>query len=198
MSKDRQKYIRPLTGSFLGWGDSCTPHRYIRVATANGELAIKVSKQLRPQIQDLQPGVWLAMISQERMDVATGELEIKVKQLLKLPDTNIPEYSSSSSVELVAPAKSPAQIRICQGSSCRRRGSEKICQMMQSYLNRTDLNAQVEIKAVKCLHQCKDAPHIIIPDSSEFPRKHYRQVRSIDIDSIMMDTLPTSCPLVSI
>jgi NADH:ubiquinone oxidoreductase subunit E len=198
MSKDRQKYIRPLTGSFLGWSDNRTPHRYMRVATANGELAIKVSKQLRAQIQDLQPGVWLAMMIQERMDVATGEIKIKVKQLLKLPDTNIPEYSSSSSVELVTPAKNPAQIRICQGSSCRRRGSEKICQMMQSYLNRTDLTGQVEIKAIKCLHQCKDAPHIITPDSSEVPRKHYRQVRSIDVDSIMMDSFPTLCPLVSI
>ncbi len=198
MSKDRQKYIRPLTAQFLGWGDSLTPHRYIRVATANGELAIKVSKKLRAQIQDLQPGVWLAMMSQERMDMATGEIKVKVKQLLKLPDTNIPASSSSSSVELVTSAKNPAQIRVCQGSSCRRRGSEQICQMMQSYLNQTDLTAQVEIKAVKCLHQCKDAPHIITPDLSEVPRKHYRRVRSIDVDSIMMDSLPTLSPLVSI
>ncbi len=198
MSKDQQKYIRPLTAHFLGWGDSLTPHRYIRVATANGELVVKVSKQLRAQMQDLQPGVWLAMMIQERMDMATGEIKSKVKQLLKLPDTNTPAYCSSSSVELVPPAKNLAQIRICQGSSCRRRGSEKICQMMQSYLNRTGLTAQVEIKTVKCLHQCKDAPHIITPDSSEVPRKHYRQVRSIDVDSIMMDSFPTSCPLVSV
>ena len=198
MSKDQQKYIQTLTGHFLGWGDSLTPHRYIRVATANGELAVKVSKQLRAQIQDLQPGVWLAMMIQERMDMATGEIKIKVKQLLQLPDTNTPESCSSPFVELVTPVKNPAQIRICQGSSCRRRGSEKICQMMQSYLNRTDLTAQVEIKTVKCLHQCKDAPHIITPDLAEVSRKHYRQVRSIDIDSIMMDSFPTLCPLVSI
>jgi NADH:ubiquinone oxidoreductase subunit E len=198
MSKDRQKYIRPLTGSFLGWGDSHTPHRYIRVATANGELTIKVSKKLRAQIQDLQPGVWLAMMSEERMDMATGEIKIKVKQLLKLPDTNIPEYCSSSFIELVAPAKNPAQIRVCQGSSCRRRGSEQICQMMQSYLDRSNLTAQVKIEPVKCLHQCKDAPHIITPDLPQVARKHYRRVRSIDVDSIMMDILPTSSPLVSI
>jgi hypothetical protein len=198
MSKDQQKYIRPLTGHFLGWGDSCIPHRYIKVATANGELTIKVSKPLRAQIQDLQPGIWLAMMSEERMDMATGEIKIKVRQLLKLPDTNIPEHCSSSSVELVTPAKNPVQIRVCQGSSCRRKGSEQLCQMMQSYLGRTNLTAQVEIKPVKCLHQCKDAPHIITPDLSEIPRKHYRRVRSIDVDSIMMNSLPTSCPLVSI
>jgi (2Fe-2S) ferredoxin len=198
MSKDQQKYIRPLTGSFVGWGDSRTPHRYLRVATANGELTIKASKRLRPQIQDLQPGVWLAMMIQERMDMATGEIKIKVKQLLQLPDTNTPTSCSSSFIELVKPAKNPAQIRVCQGSSCRRRGSEKICQMMQSYLDRSNLTVQIEIEPVKCLHQCKDAPHIITPDLSEIPRKHYRRVRSIDVDSIMMNSLPTSCPLVSI
>jgi hypothetical protein len=198
MSKDQQKYIRPLTGSFLGWGDSHTPHRYIRVATANGELAIKVSKQLRPQIQDLQPGVWLAMMNEERMDMATGEIKIKVRQLLQLPDTNTAESGSSESVELVPPAKDIAQIRVCQGSSCRRRGSEKICQMIQSDLNRTGLTAQVEIKAVKCLHQCKDAPHMITPGFCEVKRTHHRQVRSIDVDSIMMDSFPTSCQLVTL
>jgi NADH:ubiquinone oxidoreductase subunit E len=198
MSKDQQKYIRPLTARFLGWGDSCIPHRYMRVATANGELAIKVSKQLRTQIQDLQPGIWLAMMSEERMDMATGEIKIKVRQLLKLPDTNTPEYCSSSSVELVTPAKNPVQIRVCQGSSCRRKGSGQLCQMIQSYLDRMNLTAQVEIKSVKCLHQCKDAPHIITPDFSKVKRTHHRQVRSIDVDRIMIDILPTSCPLRSI
>jgi (2Fe-2S) ferredoxin len=198
MSKDQQKYIRPLTGSFLGWDDSRTPHRYLRVATANGELTIKASKRLRPQIQDLQPGVWLAMMIRERMDMATGEIKIKIKQLLKLPETNTPESCSSSFVELAAPVKNLAQIRICQGSSCRRRGSEQIYQMMQSYLNRTDLTGQVEIKTVKCLHQCKDAPHIITTDLSELSRKHYHRVRSIDVNSIMMNSLPRSCPLVSL
>jgi NADH:ubiquinone oxidoreductase subunit E len=198
MSKDQQKYIRPLTGHFLGWGDSCIPHRYMRVATANGELSIKVSKQLRAQVQDLQPGVWLAMMSEEQMDMATGEIKIKVRQLLKLPDTNTLEYGSSASIELVSPVKNPAQIRVCQGSSCRRKGSEKLCQMMQSYLDRMSLTAQVEIKPVKCLHQCKDSPHIITPDFSEVKRTHHSQVRSIDIDSIMMTSFPSSCPLVSI
>jgi hypothetical protein len=198
MSKEQQKYLRPLTAHFLGWGDSCTPHRYIKVATANGELTIKVSKQLRPQIQDLQPGVWLAMMSEERMDMGTGEIKIKVRQLLKLPDTSTPEYSTSSSIGLVESAKNPAQIRVCQGSSCRRKGSGQLCQMMQSYLDRMSLTAQVEIKPVKCLHQCKDAPHIITSGLCEVKRTHYRQTKSIDIDSIMTTNFPSSCPLVAI
>jgi NADH:ubiquinone oxidoreductase subunit E len=132
------------------------------------------------------------------MDMATGELKIKVKQLLKLPDTNTPEYCSSSSVELIEPAGNPVQIRVCQGSSCRRKGSGQLCEMMQSYLGRTNLTAQVEIKPVKCLHQCKDAPHIITPDFYEVKRTHHRQVRSIDVDSIMMANFPISCPLVAI
>jgi NADH:ubiquinone oxidoreductase subunit E len=199
MSKHQQKCIRLLTVHFLGWGDSCTPHRYIRVATTNGELlTAKVSKQLRPQIQDWEPGIWLAVMIQERIDMVTGSKKIKVRELLQLPDDlNSPENLSSLPVMLVEAPKSPAQIRVCQGSTCRRRGSEQICQMMQEYIDRSNLTTQVEIKPVKCLHQCKDAPHIVTPDLSRATKTHHRQVRLSDVDRIMTDIFPTSCPLVS-
>jgi Thioredoxin-like [2Fe-2S] ferredoxin len=197
MSKHQQKWIRLLTVHFLGWGDSSTPHRYIRVATADGELLIaKVSKQLRPHIQNWEPGILLAMMTSERIDRKTGAKKIKVKQLLQLPDLNAPENLSSLSA-ILAP-KSPAQIRVCQGSTCRRRGSEQICQMMQEYVDRSNLTTQVEIKPVKCLHQCKDAPHIVTPYLPTATKTHHRQVRLSDVDRIMTDIFPTSCPLVSI
>jgi NADH:ubiquinone oxidoreductase subunit E len=193
MNKQR-KFVRPITGHFLGWGDSTIPHRYIRIATNSGEQLIKVAKSLRPQIQDWQPGMWLTLLSQQRIDVSTGETKIKVKQLLITPLIDVPQIGSESSAPASCPLE-PTKIRVCQGSTCRRQGSAKICRSMEMYLDQHHLTAQVEIETVKCLHQCKAAPHAIItsPVGSILPGKtHYRQLQPIQIQTILAKHFPVA------
>jgi hypothetical protein len=197
MSKQQQKRIRPLVGRFVGWGDEQQPHRYINIATADGEQLVKVSKSLRPQIQDWQPGIWLTLLGRERVDRSTGEVEIKVKQLLTSPRASPPMPSSlPNSVATCRPdTTNPvrSQIKVCQGSSCRRKGSEEICKSMQAYFDRNDLNDRVEIKAVKCLHQCKSAPHAIVTTSAAnklSQTKHYHQLALDRVKSILERHFP--------
>jgi hypothetical protein len=138
MSKHHQKLTRSLLGRFLGWGDDRTPHRSIKIATASGLQTVKVAKSLRSQIQDWQPGISLHLLTKQRINLTTGETSIKVKQLLTLPaidiDLHSPEVVTENALlvidtpielptptEIVAPN---AEILVCQGSSCRRRGSE--------------------------------------------------------------------------
>ncbi len=201
----QHKLIKPLTGHFLGWGDNSTPHRYIKLATNNGEQTVKVAKSLRSQIQDWQPGMWLTLLSQERTSLATGEKKIKVKQLLISPsiypfcriDREFPltdEYTASISV-------APTKIRVCQGSSCRRQGAEKICRSMQAYLENNDLTEKVEIEAVKCLHQCKAAPHAIFssPSNAILPGKtHYRQLQTGQVQVMLAKHFPLAASPVPI
>jgi NADH:ubiquinone oxidoreductase subunit E len=190
----QHKLIKPLTGHFLGWGDDTTPHRYIKLATTNGERLVKVAKSLRPQIQDWQPGLWLALLSQERIDLSTGEIEIKVKQLLTPP--RIHPSPTTKYLPVSSPVE-PTKIRVCQGSSCRRRGSDKICQSMQGYIDRNDLTKQVVIETVKCLHQCKAAPHAIVntPVGGILPGKtHYRQLQPIQVKAILAKHFPIATP----
>ena len=200
MSNQQRKLTRSLAGHFLGWGDDRTPHRYIRLATPNGEQLLKIAKSLRPQIQDWQPGIWLTLLSQERIG-STGEIEIKVKQLLTptqmesplengfaapVPPT-IDRYSVANSPVL------PTKIQVCQGSSCRRRGSEGICHAMQTYFDRHDLTERVEIETVKCLHQCKAAPHAIVinPGGAILPGKtHYRQIQPTQVSTLLAKHFP--------
>jgi Thioredoxin-like [2Fe-2S] ferredoxin len=180
----QHKQIEPLTGHFLGWGDNRTPHRYIKLATSSGEKIVKVAKSLRPQIQDWQPGMLLTLLSQERISRTTGETKIKVKQLLATPNIYPfcqlgSDFSQIDRNPVITPVE-PTKIRVCQGSSCRRRGSEQICRSMQAYIEKNDLTAQVEIETVKCLHQCKAAPHAIVhsPSTAILPGKtHYRQLQ---------------------
>lgn len=195
----QHKLIKPLTGHFLGWGDENTPHRYIKVATNSGEQVVKVSKSLRPQIQDWQPGMWLALLSQEWISPETGETKIKAKQLLTSPDIYPFCRIGGESLEQpkVSTPSEPTKIRVCHGSSCRRRGAEKICKSMQAYLDRNDLTHNVKIEEVKCLHQCKAAPHAIVssPDTATLPGKtHYRQVQPSQIPLILAKHLPTVVP----
>jgi (2Fe-2S) ferredoxin len=193
----QHKRIEPLTGHFLGWGDETTPHRYIKLATSSGEQLVKVAKSLRPQIQDWQPGIWLTLLSQERTSLATGKTKIKVKQLLTSPgiepfcriDSEFPltdERNVSCPIE-------PTKIRVCQGSSCRKRGSEQICRSMQAYIEKNDLTNQVEIETVKCLHQCKAAPHAIVssPGTAIVPGKtHYRQLQPAQVQTMLSKHFP--------
>jgi (2Fe-2S) ferredoxin len=216
MSKQQQK-IRPLVGHFLGWGDDRTPHRYIKVANAQGQQVLKVAKSLRSQIQDWQPGVWLALLTQEQVNPTTGETKIKVKRLLTPPRGSVvdnllnrlpsqvkieqPTDTDSNPSPTIGTKETQSQIRVCQGSSCRRRGSAEICQSMQAYLDRCDLKDQVEIKPVKCLHQCKSAPHAIVtsPTGAILPGKtHYRQIQYYQIKAILDRHFPTASPITPI
>jgi Thioredoxin-like [2Fe-2S] ferredoxin len=201
----QHKLIKPLTGHFLGWGDDSTPHRYIKLATTSGERIVKVAKSLRPQIQDWQPGMWLTFLSQERTSLATGETKIKVKQLLIAPSI-YPSCWIGSKIPLtdereVSTSIEPTKIRVCQGSSCRRQGSEKICKSMQAYIEKNDLAGKVKIEEVKCLHQCKAAPHAIVssPETAILPGKtHYRQLQSGQVPAMLAKHFPIAIPTKSI
>ncbi len=191
MSHQQHKLILPLTGYFLGWGDDRTPHRYIRLGTERGDLLVKVAKRLRSDIQDWQPGMFVNLLTQERIDRVTGCRKIKVKQLFVTPsiDRSVDLIPDPIVITPVAPTK----IQVCQGSSCRRRGSEKICQMMQNYLDRNDLTDTVRIESVKCLHQCKAAPQAIVtsPNTAIIPGKtHYRQIQPNQVQVLLAKHFP--------
>jgi (2Fe-2S) ferredoxin len=196
MSNRQHKLIRPLTGYFLGWGDDRAPHRYIRLETANGNrLVVKVAKRLRSHIQDWQPGMLVNLLTQERIDRATGSQKIKVKQLFVTPivDPSFDRVMERISAPIVSPPVAPTKIQVCQGSSCRRQGSEKICQMMQSHLERNDLTDTVRIESVKCLHQCKAAPQAIVtsPNTAIIPGKtHYRQLQPTQVQALLAKHFP--------
>ncbi|MCY7367517.1 MAG: (2Fe-2S) ferredoxin domain-containing protein [Chamaesiphon sp.] len=194
----QHKLIKPLTGHFLGWGDDSTPHRYIKLATNSGEQIVKVAKSLRPQIQDWQPGMLLTLLSQQRISLATGETKIKVKQLLISPSIDPSCQINSKFVPTdevkVSTSSEPTKIRVCHGSSCRRRGAEKICKSMQAYLEHNDLTSNVKIEEVKCLHQCKAAPHVIVssPATAILSGKtHYRQLQPDQVPVMLAKHFPT-------
>ena len=68
---------------------------------------------------------------------------------------------------------------------------------MQAYLDRHDLASNVKIEEVKCLHQCKAAPHAIVSSSSTaiLPGKtHYRQLQTGQVSALLAKHFPTVVP----
>jgi hypothetical protein len=205
MSKHQHKLVRSLTGEFIGWGDDRTPHRYIKLATVSGDRIVKIAKSLRSQIQDWQPGIWVFLLCQERGNPTTGIVKIKAKQLLTTPVINLSEEGRelakiAQNKSVTTSVEPPTQIQICQGSSCRSRGSAGICQSIQTYLEAHDLTDRVEIKPVKCLHQCKAAPHAILNSSigGISDKTHYRQLQHYQIKAILTKHFPTDIATKSI
>jgi (2Fe-2S) ferredoxin len=204
MSKQHQQHLRPLTGYFLGWGDDRTPHGHIKLATSDGERLIKVAKSLRRQIQDWQPGICLELLVKVRICRDTGIQKIKVKQISIVPNID-PDGDRSAKLAPCQSIDSPpaadegslqTKIQICQGSSCRKRGSEQICQSMQAYLEEHNLTDRVQIEPVKCLHQCKTAPHAIVtsPDAIGSKKTHYRQIQSSQMLALLAKHFPIDLP----
>lgn len=207
MSKHHHKRICHLQGYLLGWGDDRVPHRYLKLATTDGEKLVKIAKSLRSQIQDWQPSMYLELVVAAQVDRSTGQIKLKVKQFLNSPQliqqikqlpTSIPA-NSTVNLPLEKPSLceiEPTTIRVCQGSSCRRRGSEQICRSMQAYLTQNDLTEQVKIEPVKCLHQCKAAPHaIFLSRDPTLPEKtHYRQLQLRQVPVMLAKHLPIAAP----
>ncbi len=193
MSKHADKSMRPLAGHFIGWGDDRVPYRYIKLATTEGELTAKVAKNLRSQIQEWQPGIWVNVMTQVRVKFDGDGARLKVIHLIGSVDPSnlvakpVPDSKAAPSIDMT-------EIRVCQGSSCRRRGSEQIAQAIAVELGERQLADRVEVKSVKCMDRCKLAPNITIvsPDEGIVPgKKHYHKLQLERVKSILDQHFPT-------
>ena len=72
---------------------------------------------------------------------------------------------------------------------------------MEAYLDRHDLTDRVQIESVKCLHQCKAAPHAIVisPSTAILPGKtHYRQLQPGQVQVMLAKHFPLAAAPVPI
>lgn len=185
-----------LEGRFIGFvGDVEEKPKRIRVATAEGERYIKLSKELRYSIRGvLQPGDWVEIFGELKLKDKTSELKLKASRLkvtapalkglvkedreepgaLATKDKKTQNSSTNSSQNLnhtpPTPApKSKACVMVCQKSSCRKRGADKVCQALTESLHDHGLEDQVAIKGTGCMKQCKQGPCVVVmPDKSRY------------------------------
>lgn len=180
MSKVYTKHVSAfsLEGRFLGFEfEDGHKLKYLRLATSEGELTIKLAKHLRVSFElRLIPGDWLEVVGEKKLDSKTGELKLKAERV-------IPATASQDQISVKAlakPAKTKTSILVCQKSDCMKRGGRAVCQALEAALCDRGIEGQVTIKATGCLKQCKSGPNLIVmPDKTHYSRIQAAQIPAL-------------------
>lgn len=158
-----------LEGRFLGFlVEDGYKIKYMRLATAEGECCIKLTKTLRASIsQVLVPGDWVAVSGEKIVDWEKGRIKLKAYQLIPA----VPSQPQSVTPAKAQPTKQQACILVCQKSDCCQRGAMEVCKALQGALRDRSLEDQVTIRKTGCMKQCKTGPHIVVmPDKTAYQR----------------------------
>ncbi|MFB8789278.1 MAG: (2Fe-2S) ferredoxin domain-containing protein [Potamolinea sp.] len=167
-----------LEGKFVGFVDYFEENpKRLKLATAEGERWIKLSKELRSSLKEiLKPGDWLEISGEYKYKYKTGELKLKAYQV------NL-KASISQPTDLQPPQKTPktkACVMICQKSSCRKRGADQVCQAVAASLRDHGLEDQVAIKSTGCMNQCKTGPCVVLmPDKSRYTQVSPQEIPTL-------------------
>ncbi len=55
-------------------------------------------------------------------------------------------------------------IKICMGSSCFARGNSKNLQTIQNFIEKNNLDAEIQLTGLRCCNNCSKGPNITIDD----------------------------------
>ncbi|MEW6493356.1 MAG: (2Fe-2S) ferredoxin domain-containing protein [Cyanobacteriota bacterium] len=179
-----------LEGRFVSFADDREEKfKRIKVATAQGEYCIKLSKELRGYLRGvLQPGDWVQVIGKQKLKDKTGELKLRAFQVRLTPPAKHhrelhTDHENNKTgrkpeaehiVEKLSPPSPAASktkdcIMVCQKSSCRKRGADRVCQAITESLRDRGLEDQVALKGTGCMKQCKQGPCVVfMPDKSRY------------------------------
>ncbi len=176
MKKEKDFLRFSLEGRFVGFvGDLEEKPKRLRLATAEGERYIKLSKELRGALREvLQPGDWIQLCGEQKHNYKTGELKLKADQV----NFKAPNHQQNVFQPPLDAPKTKACVMVCQKSSCRKRGAGDVCQAVTASLRDRGLEDQVAIKGTGCMKQCKSGPCVVfMPDKSRYTGVAVKEVQ---------------------
>ncbi|NJK60578.1 MAG: (2Fe-2S) ferredoxin domain-containing protein [Oscillatoriales cyanobacterium SM2_1_8] len=163
-----------LTAPFLGFAlDREFKLKYLRLQSTDGEFTVKLPKHLRGEaVRVLTAPVSLRLWLEPRGDCP----QFKVQRFEVLTETvappPLPQSPSHKPSALLsdAPSEAPALpmpvLAVCNRGSCRKRGSEALCQALQSAIEEWNAGDRLELRTTGCLKGCKEGPTIELPDGT--------------------------------
>jgi len=165
--------------------DSIKPRSWVRVA-GKGKLD-KKTKKIKWKAESIE-AISLQTIAEVKAESEKAELEKAEAEKLR---------SHSPQLQLVPTAKSvkakPARILICQKSSCRKKGSQKVSDAMEEAIAKANAGSQITVKSTGCLKCCKTGPTVVVLPSSNKNKKvskeRYRKVTPKSAKKIVASVL---------
>jgi len=152
-----------VEGRFLDWVTEAPKPQKLKIATAEGERCLKLSKRLHRSLsQIIVPGDWVQVTGKKKV-LKTGKVKLKASEI-KLATPKLAEPFPQSPAKPVEPKN---KILICHKSPCIKRGSLVVYQATESTLRDRGLADQVCLKTTGCMNRCKTGPNIVLmPEKS--------------------------------
>ncbi|QUY41622.1 (2Fe-2S) ferredoxin domain-containing protein [Acaryochloris sp. 'Moss Beach'] len=180
MGKHTKKSEFTLSGRFLTYilSKGCSV-KGIRLATSQGEQDIKLAKSLRPACSGiLQPGAWIQVQGCQKINIKTGKIKLKAKTIMPALPNSSPSSSQQPS-ELVGNVQK-GKIRICQKSSCRKRGSQQVLTALNSALQASGQDKEIQLQPMGCIGKCKAGPNLVVlPDKARYTKVKPKNITNI-------------------
>jgi (2Fe-2S) ferredoxin len=186
-----------LEGEFLG---VCAIDgyqlKYLRLKTVEGDVIIKVPKQLRAELV-----YKLAIGDRLRCEGIQKDWQRKASTIEKVEcvaagadrcAARLARCSAGAAMPTIsAPAnEQKVKILICQKSHCRDNGGKEVYSALVEQLNSHNLNDSVTLKATGCLKCCKKAPNLVVLPvgktavAATSMREHQSSYRNVSVSQI--------------
>ena len=150
---------------------------------------VVLSKQLRRMIyRYLAPQDWVRVVGKQAFDKQSGQLAWKATEISKLSTHQAERLTR----QLRSPARSQApvsvsgaRVLVCQGSSCRRRGSLAVENAIARHLSEKENLSEKEsfpqctVQPTGCMKRCKQGPNVVLPSGDSYDHVTVEQVRSL-------------------
>jgi (2Fe-2S) ferredoxin len=182
-----------LEGRFLGFLlEDGYKVKYLRLATAEGEQMVKLSKESRASLgTTLTAGEWVQVSGYQDISEKKGTVKLKAHQVIRIApaghQTEALPASSIAAAHLTA-AKSKPCILVCQKSDCCKRGGRAIFEMVQTTLVERNLSDQFNLRSTGCMKRCEAGPNLVMPDKTRHSRIRPEAIPSL-IDQYMKQYL---------
>lgn len=150
------------------------------------ELAVRqvvLSKRLRRMMYCyLAPRDWVRVVGKPVFDKRSGQVTWKATEISKLPAHQVDRLThqmrlSTQAQALVSEASS--RVLVCQGASCRRRGSSAVGDAIAHLLSEKESPLHCAVQPTGCMKRCKQGPNVVFPSGGSYDPVTVEQVRAL-------------------
>ncbi len=155
---------------------------------------IKLEKDIREKASDsINARDWVKIKGKGKLD-KTGKIRWKADSIKKVSLQVVAEIKEKAEVRspssepeplpatkpLSASKAKPTRILICQKSSCRKKGAQKVSDAMESAISKAKASDQITLKSTGCLKCCKTGPTVVVlpvgGKNKKSTKERYRKV----------------------
>jgi len=171
--KDKQTTLFELQGRFLGFQvEDGYKLKYLRIATADGEYRVKLSKESRASVGGvITPGDWLQIWGEKTIKHELAEPKLKAYKICVSAPGDAPSFTLQKESHKPKAAQPQATVLVCQKLDCMKRGGKAVCKALEAELDDRNLTGQVTIRGTGCMKHCKTGPNLVVmPDKTRYSR----------------------------